>query len=416
MVNKADPVLLGMGVAASVLLAPLVAEAALPAVSGFDNPGNLTMYKYVPSALAANAPLVVALHGCTQNGEEYLNNAGWKKMADQFRFAVLVPEQKSANNQNKCFNWFEPGDYRRGQGESRSIINAMDKVIADHQLDRSRVYVSGLSAGGAMTSVMLGSYPDRFAGGAVMAGVVYGCASDLWSGLSCMNNPGTDPNALGDAVRNANPGYSGPWPKVQVWHGKNDDKVSIANLSAIVRQWTNVLGTDQNADSTVTLGNATRKSYTRADQVVVESFEVAGMGHSVATDPGNEVDQCGAGVKYYEDANVCASFVVGKFFGIMNDPNDGASSGPTPPPAPGDDCIGRSATWTFNSLHALSGRARSCGTDGIGNPLYCAVGSNEPLGYAGQATMLSQRLAPSGWYDTGTNTCSILNWWFKQWF
>jgi hypothetical protein len=232
-----------------------------------------------------------------------------------------------------------------------------------------------------------------------------------------MNSPGADADALGDAVRNANPGYAGPWPRVQVWHGAKDDKVNIANLGAIVKQWTNVQGADQTPDATSALGNATRKSYKKGDVVVMESFEVAGMGHSVATDPGAEADQCGAGVKYYEDANVCSSFVVGKFFGVIGDANDGASSGSTPPPEdPASDCIGRSATWTLNSVHALSGRAKSCGTDGLGNPLYCAVGSNEPLGYAGQATMLSQRLAPTGWYDKGSNLCNTLNSWFKLWF
>lgn len=416
METRKNHVLLGMAAASAALLAHSAA-ATLPVVSGFDNPGGLNMYRYMPSGLQANAPLLVVLHGCTQNGEEYLESAGWKKMADQFKFAVLVPEQTSGNNFNKCFNWFEPGDYRRGQGESQSIVNAVDKVLDDHNLDRSRVYVSGLSAGGAMTSVMLGSYPERFAAGAVMAGVVFGCASDVWSGLNCMNNPGSDAGKLGDAVRSANPGYQGAWPRLQVWHGKNDDKVSIANLTAIMKQWTNVAGADETADAVVALGNATRKSYTVGATVVVETFEIDGMGHSVATDPGAEVDQCGAGVKYYEDANICASFVAGKFFGIVDDPNDGASTGsPGPNPSPGDDCIGRSTTWTSNAAHAAAGRAQRCATDAFGNPLYCAAGSNDLLGYAGQASVLSQRLAPAGWYDRNWLLCDVLNAWFKQWF
>jgi len=303
--------------------------ASVQTVSGFNNPGNLTMEKYVPDAMPSQAPLVVILHGCTQNGQEYLNKAGWKKMADLYKFAVLLPTQKSGNNMNACFNWFEPNDIDRGKGEGASIINAMDKVIADHALDSSRVFVSGLSAGGAMTSVMLGTYPERFKGGAINAGVVYGCARSVWAGLTCMSNPGSKtPQQFGDAVRNANPGYSGPWPTVQVFHGKNDDKVAPSQVAAIMKQWTNVHGIDQTADFTGSGGNADIKRYNNAQGYAkVETYEINSMGHATVINPGGTGEDCGESAQYYVDGNVCSAFVSGKFWGIISSADDGFAGG-----------------------------------------------------------------------------------------
>ncbi|MCB1643420.1 MAG: hypothetical protein KDI37_16950, partial [Xanthomonadales bacterium] len=91
---------------------------ALTQVSGFgSNPGNLLMYKYVPAGLPSGAPLVVALHGCTQQASAYDAETGWEMLADRWKFALLLPEQQSGNNSSRCFNWFEPGDISRGQGE-----------------------------------------------------------------------------------------------------------------------------------------------------------------------------------------------------------------------------------------------------------------------------------------------------------
>ena len=96
-----------------------------------------------------------------------------------------------ANNQNACFNWFQPEDTARDRGEALSIRQMIDAMIARHSVDRSRVYVVGLSAGGAMAAAMLAAYPERFAGGAIVAGVPYGCANTVTEALQCMN-PGID--------------------------------------------------------------------------------------------------------------------------------------------------------------------------------------------------------------------------------
>ena len=130
-----------------------------------SNPGNLRMFGYRPPTLADNPALVVVLHGCTQTAAGYDLGAGWSTLADRYGFALLLPEQQRSNNPNGCFNWFQPEHSRRDQGEPLSIRQMIEKSVVDHGIDRRRVFITGLSAGGAMTSNMLACYPEVFAGG-----------------------------------------------------------------------------------------------------------------------------------------------------------------------------------------------------------------------------------------------------------
>src|ERR1700730_5749564 len=132
-----------------------------------SNPGALRMFTYLPPDLPAGCGLVVVLHGCAQSAGGYDLGAGWSTLAKRFGFALLLPQQQRSNNPHGCFNWFQKGDIERGRGEALSIRQMVEQIVSDHRLDRTRVFVTGLSAGGAMTSVMLATYPDVFAGGAI---------------------------------------------------------------------------------------------------------------------------------------------------------------------------------------------------------------------------------------------------------
>lgn len=301
----------------SLVAAPAFAQTE---VTGFgSNPGNLRMFKYVPSGLSANAPLVVALHGCSQTASSYDAETGWQLFADRFRFALLLPQQQSANNSSGCFNWFELGDISRGQGEVLSIKQMVDRMAADHGIATSRVYVTGLSAGGAMTSSLLAAYPDVFAGGAIIAGLPHRCATSQSAAFSCMN-PGSDqtPAQWGDKVR-ASSTWTGPWPIVSIWHGDADYVVRPANQNESMEQWTNVHGIDQTADVSDTVGGYPHKVYTNASgQPRVETYTITGMGHGTPVDPGTGETQCGTAGAYILDVNLCSSYYIARFFGLDN--------------------------------------------------------------------------------------------------
>lgn len=308
--------------AALTLLAALCASPAFAQteVTGFgSNPGNLRMFKYVPSGLPANAPMVVALHGCAQSASSYDAETGWQLFADRFRFALLLPQQQSANNSSSCFNWFENADISRGQGEALSIKQMVDRMIADHAVAGSRVYVTGLSAGGAMTAAMLAAYPDAFAGGAIIAGIPYRCGVGQSAAFSCMN-PGSNltPAQWGDKVRAAST-WTGPWPIVSIWHGESDFTVRPMNLTESMEQWTNVHGIDQTADVSDTIGGFPHKVYRdTAGTARVETYSITGMGHGTPVDPGTGATQCGTAGAYILDVNLCSSYYIARFFGLDN--------------------------------------------------------------------------------------------------
>lgn len=329
----------GLVVAGAVAAPSPMAQAAptavaLEKVGNFGaNPGSLNMYVHRPANLAANPAVVVAMHGCSQNAQMYADNAGLVKFADQHGFLLVFPEQTSANNSSKCFNWFQPGDTRRGQGEAASIRQMVAHARSAYGADPGRVFVTGLSAGGAMTSVMLAAYPDVFKAGAVIAGIPYDCADDVLSAYSCMS-PGVDrtPSAWAQGVRDAHPGYTGPWPRVAVWHGDNDTTVAKKNADELRDQWTAVHGLDQSPDRTSTIGpdSTRREQYLTADgDVAVEVDRVPAIGHGTPVDPGNGAQQCGAtGTAHFIDS-ICSSYWITGFFGL-----DGSDPDPGGLPAP----------------------------------------------------------------------------------
>ncbi len=293
---------------------------AISEVTGFgSNPGNLKMFKYVPTGLPASAPLVVALHGCTQSAASYDNETGWQALADQWKFALLLPQQQSANNSSTCFNWFESADIARGSGEALSIKQMVDRMKSDHASDSNRVFVTGLSAGGAMTAALLATYPDVFAGGGILAGVPYNCGTGTSAAFSCMN-PGSDLSPLqwGNKVRAAST-HSGPWPRVSIWHGDADSTVRPVNARESMEQWTNVHGIDQIADVSDTIAGYPHKVYRNGTgSALVETMLITGMGHGTPIDPGTGATQCGTAGAYVLDVNVCSSYYIGRFWGLDN--------------------------------------------------------------------------------------------------
>jgi poly(hydroxyalkanoate) depolymerase family esterase len=331
-------------------ISPQASAAGLAQVTGFGtNPGNLSMYTYAPDALPAGAPLVVALHGCTQSASDYYAHSGWPKFADAYGFALVLPQTSSANNANSCFNWFEPGDSGRGQGEALSIKQMVDKAVALYGGDTRRVYITGLSAGGAMTANMLAAYPDVFAGGAIDSGLPARCASGVATAYTCMYSPpDKSPAQWGELVRSAAPAGTTSWPRVAIWQGTADTTVRPANATELRDQWTNVWGIGQTPSRTRSLGGGTTLSaYDDASgRSAVEVYTVSGMGHGLAVDPGSGAGQCGSAGTYYLDT-ICSSYHTARFWGLGGGDDTGTLPAPT----------GLTVTGTTDTTVSLSWKA-----------------------------------------------------------
>ena len=201
------------------------------------NPGDLRMLEYVPPGIKGPMPLVVILHGCHQNAEDFDRASGWTALARQHGFAVLYAEQKMSNNPNLCFNWFRPSMVTRDRGELGSIREMIDFSRRVHKIDDSRIFVMGLSAGGAMAAALLATYPELFAAGAIIGGLPFGAARDAMSALDVMNRGSTrTAEKWAEFVREVSPDAHS-YPAVSIWHGDADDVVSFANAEASVAQW-----------------------------------------------------------------------------------------------------------------------------------------------------------------------------------
>lgn len=281
-----------------------------------SNPGALSAFRFVPADLAPNAPLVVVLHGCTQNAAGYDDGSGWSRLAERHGFALLFPEQRRANNPNLCFNWFSPADARRGRGEALSIRQMVRRMVELHGLDEKRVFVTGLSAGGAMTSVMLASYPELFAGGAIIAGLPFATANNVPEALERMRGQGAQPTpGLSGLVSRASP-HRGPWPTLSVWHGTSDSTVDLVNADAIVEQWRTLHGVGRQESRIDTVDGQPRQVWTDASgREVIEKYEIRGMGHGTPLDPRGS--DCGSAGPYMLDAAICSTSHIARFWGLI---------------------------------------------------------------------------------------------------
>lgn len=291
------------------------------------NPGALQARMYIPKALADNASLVVVLHGCTQTAAAYDFGSGWSDLADELGFALLFPQQQRSNNPNLCFNWFKPGDARRGAGEARSIRQMIEAIVTGYGLDRRRVFITGLSAGGAMAAAMLASYPEVFAGGAIIGGLPYGAAKTIPEAFDRMRGQGLPTEReLMRSMKIAS-GHEGPWPTLSLWHGSADETVHPANAAAILGQWRSLHGLEAAPTRTEKIGGTTRRVWCSNDgREVIEEFSIPGMGHGTPLDTSGP-DGLGMRGAYMLDVGISSTHYIARFWGLA-DPAEAAQATP----------------------------------------------------------------------------------------
>ena len=245
--------------------------------------GGLEYDLHVPAGLAtAGAPLLLMLHGCTQTPEDFARGTRMNRLADAHGYVVAWPAQSPARNQNRCWNWFRPGDQQRGRGEPAMLAALTGHLVASLQLDPDRVYVAGLSAGGAMAAVLAATHPEVYAAIGVHSGLPVGLASDVPSAFAAMRKGG------GRRRHEAGAGSPGPVPAI-VFHGDSDTTVHPGNGEGVVEQ---SLGHREAAEGSARPASVERdtapggRSSTRTvhlapdGRVAAEHWVVHGAGHA----------------------------------------------------------------------------------------------------------------------------------------
>jgi len=196
------------------------------AESSFTGEAGTRAFKlFEPAGFDGRAlPLVVMLHGCTQSPDDFAAGTRMNALAQEQGFFVLYPAQAPRSNAHKCWNWFVPADQRRGHGEPSLLAGMTRHVMATHRIDADRVWVAGLSAGGAMAAILAREYPDLFAAAGVHSGLPPGAAHDVVSAFSAMKS----------GTRAAPPAALAPGAPVIVFHGDADSTVHVVNGSHLV--------------------------------------------------------------------------------------------------------------------------------------------------------------------------------------
>ncbi|QUF04635.1 PHB depolymerase family esterase [Actinosynnema pretiosum subsp. pretiosum] len=261
--------------------APQARAASLVEVTGFGaNPSGLRMHLYVPDRVASRPAVLLAVHYCTGSGPAFHSGTEYARLADQHGFVVIYP---SATRSGNCFDVSSPQALRRdGGSDPVGLMSMVRHTLQRYNGDPARVFVTGTSSGAMMTNVMLANYPDVFAAGAPFAGVPDGCFAttdgSLWNSACANGTVLKTPAQWGDIARSAYPGYTGPRPRVQTWHGTQDDTLRYPNFGEQIDQWTNVHGLSTTPTSTdYPQPNWTRTRY--GDKV--EAISLQGVGHNL---------------------------------------------------------------------------------------------------------------------------------------
>jgi poly(hydroxyalkanoate) depolymerase family esterase len=272
--------------AALAVTAPAASAATLTQVTNFgNNPSNLQMYEYVPNTVQQHPAILLALHGCQGSGPYLYSSTQFASLADQYGFIVIYP---SVTRSYDCWDVSSPSSLtHNGNNDPAGLVSMIRYVEQHNGADPSRVYVTGESSGAMMTNVMLGDYPDVFKAGAAFMGVPFGCFATTdgsqWNAQCAQGKIIKTPQQWGDLVRGAYPGYSGPRPRMQLWHGTADTTLYYANFGEEIKQWTNVFGLSQTPTSTDTPQSGwTRTRYADGSGTVdVEAYSIAGVGHAL---------------------------------------------------------------------------------------------------------------------------------------
>jgi poly(hydroxyalkanoate) depolymerase family esterase len=305
----------------------LIAQTLKEADDFGENPGNLRMFYYQPASVSTakpKTPLVVVLHGCTQSAGVIAAQTGWNKLADEYGFVVLYPQQKFINNPERCFCWYKRGDITKGKGEDESIIEMIDYMRAHFRTDSSRVFITGLSAGAIMSVVMMATYPETFNAGAIFAGGPYKATTSVFMAYPAMKGwVRKTPAKWGLKVKTQNRGYVGNYPRMIIYQGNKDPIVNRRNGFELVKQWTNLHHVDtvplETTNHYAGITDIQRNTYgDKNNPEAVVYYKINRLGHAYLINPGHCINEGGKRGIFSKDKNYHATWWTALDFGLTN--------------------------------------------------------------------------------------------------
>jgi poly(hydroxyalkanoate) depolymerase family esterase len=410
--NRLLGIMLAVGIVAGlgVQAAPRAVAASLTQISNFgSNPSNLSMYLYVPNNVRSNPPVLLALHGCQGSGPYLYSSTDFASLADRYGFIVIYP---STSPSGSCWDVSSNQALTRNGGSDPVGLMSMITYTEQHYgANPNAVYVTGESSGGMMTNVMLADYPDVFKAGAAFMGVPYHCfytgTVRGWNSACAQGQVSMSPQQWGDLVRNdADPGYSGPRPRMQLWHGTADTTLNYNNLGEEIKQWTNVLGVSQTPSSSDTpVANWNRTRYNDASGTTqVEAYSIVGAGHQLPI----QGTQMAAYAIHFMGLDNTGS-TGGNTVTVTNPGNQSASSGTAISPLQihaTDSATGQTLTYTATGLPpglTINSTGLITGTPGTAGSYAVTVTATDTTGAAG-STSFTWTVGSTG---TGGGTCQV---------
>lgn len=289
-----------------------------------NNPGNLKMFMYDQSSEdTSKIPLVIVLHGCSQNAKEVAELTGWNKLAGLNHFLVMYPQQSFSNNPNLCFNWFYYHDIEKGKGECESIYQMINYAISNYHIDKNRIFITGLSAGAAMTVAMASTHPELFAFAAVFAGGAYKMAGNPLEGVSALlGNKKIKDKILVDNIKEQNPAYIGNYPAMIIYQGTDDPVVNYKNATILLNQWTGIHNCDtvpeNTADSFMGIEDINRTEYSDTmGKTILIMYKIKNLGHRLMIKPGEKENEGGKTGVFGVNKGLHSTYQTALDFGII---------------------------------------------------------------------------------------------------
>jgi feruloyl esterase len=291
-----------------------------------SNPGKIKMFLHKPKVAKLSSlkqPIVFVLHGCSQSAEGIAKQTQWNVLADKYGFYVVYPQQNLYNNPSLCFNWFSSEDVNKSKGESYSIKEMLNHMISNYPIDEGRVFVYGVSAGAAMSVVLMANFPEIIDGGAILAGGPFMPELTDLQRMDLMFNPKDNTSEkLGSPIKKLNTGYSGNYPKVIIIQGKNDLVVNPKNADLLIKQWSFLHSINDSLTDTITEFNQSRDvtKFTfknSKEETKVIFYDINKMGHSIPIDPGTLPNQGGEKTMYTVDKDFFSTYFIAKDFGLI---------------------------------------------------------------------------------------------------